>query len=64
MPQYKICPHCRAHLDPGERCDCDEHEQPEQEMARRPAVKRPTIPPREYYTEAYIRQRWREFDLR
>lgn len=20
--QYKICPDCGAHLDPGERCDC------------------------------------------
>lgn len=19
---YKICPHCGAHLDPGEKCDC------------------------------------------
>lgn len=20
---YKTCPYCGAHLDPGERCDCD-----------------------------------------
>lgn len=20
--QYRTCPHCGAHLDPGERCDC------------------------------------------
>lgn len=20
---YKVCPYCGAHLDPGERCDCD-----------------------------------------
>lgn len=22
MVYYKICPHCGAHLDPGEKCDC------------------------------------------
>ena len=22
MGIYKICPHCLAHLDPGEACDC------------------------------------------
>lgn len=22
MAIYKICPHCGAHLDPGETCDC------------------------------------------
>ena len=21
--QYKVCPDCGAHLDPGERCDCE-----------------------------------------
>lgn len=21
---YRICPHCDAHLDPGERCDCQD----------------------------------------
>ncbi len=24
MPMYKICPHCGAHLDHGERCDCQD----------------------------------------
>lgn len=24
MSYYKICPHCGAHLDPGEVCDCRE----------------------------------------
>lgn len=24
MPYYRTCPHCGAHLDPGERCDCKE----------------------------------------
>lgn len=22
MSYYRECPHCHAHLDPGERCDC------------------------------------------
>lgn len=22
MSYYKVCPHCGAHLDPGEVCDC------------------------------------------
>ena len=29
MPYYIICPHCGSHLDPGERCDCEEKEQQE-----------------------------------
>lgn len=24
--QYRTCPHCGAHLDPGEACDCQETE--------------------------------------
>lgn len=29
MPYYSTCPYCEAHLDPGERCDCqDEQEEP------------------------------------
>lgn len=24
MPIYRTCPHCGAHLDPGERCDCQQ----------------------------------------
>ena len=26
MPYYRICPHCHAYLDFGERCDCQEKE--------------------------------------
>lgn len=22
MSYFKVCPHCGAHLDPGEACDC------------------------------------------
>lgn len=64
MPQYRICPHCNAHIDPGEHCDCDRYEQPEQDMARRPVARKRTFFPREYNTEAYIRQRFLEFDMR
>lgn len=60
----KRCKLCGCYLDPGEWCDCDEHPQPEQEMAKRPAARKPTIVPREYNSEHYLRQRWREFGLR
>lgn len=63
MPQYRICSLCGAHLDPGEWCDCDGHEQPEIEEARRP-VKHRTVYPREWNSENYIQQRWLEFDMR
>lgn len=62
MPQYRICPHCRAHLDPGEHCDCDEQECID--PPRRPVAKKPTIPPREWNSQAYIQQKWLEFDMR
>lgn len=26
MTYYRTCPHCGAHLDPGERCDCRDNE--------------------------------------
>ena len=26
MSQYRTCPLCGAHLDPGEKCDCRENE--------------------------------------
>ena len=64
MPQYRTCPHCQAHIDPGERCDCDGYEQPEHEMARRPVARRRTVYPREYNPQEYIDRRWREFDMR
>ena len=28
MSYYKTCPHCGAHLDPGERCDCKDEKKP------------------------------------
>lgn len=27
MPYYRICPHCGAALDPGERCNCREEKE-------------------------------------
>lgn len=61
MPRYKICPHCQAHLDPGEQCDCDEQECID--TPRRQVAKKPTIYPREYNPQSYIDEMWREFDL-
>ena len=60
----KRCNRCGCYLDPGEWCDCDDHPEPEQEMARRPVAAKPTVRPREWNSEAYIRQKWLEFDMR
>ena len=27
MSYFKACPHCGAHLDPGEVCDCRDNEE-------------------------------------
>jgi len=29
QPPYRTCPQCEAHLDPGERCDCEREIQKE-----------------------------------
>ena len=60
----KRCNRCGCFLDPGEWCDCDEHPEPEQEMARRPVVRKPNVYPREYNPQSYIDRMWREFDMR
>ena len=57
-----ICDHCGAHLDPGERCDCEEHDQPEMETARRSSKPRRRKPA--YNSPEYLEQQWREFDCR
>lgn len=63
MPYYKTCAHCGAHYDPGDHHECDGQDCID--TPRRPAAKKKTPPPpQEYNSEAYIRQRWREFDLR
>ena len=62
----KRCPYCRQWFygDANEYHECDEHPDPERDMVKRPVAYKPTIVPREYNTEAYIRQRWQEFDMR
>lgn len=37
MAYYNECPNCGAHLDPGERCDCEANKEP---VAMRIIVKR------------------------
>lgn len=27
MPYYHVCPNCGVHLDPCERCDCQDEEE-------------------------------------
>lgn len=60
----KRCNRCGCYLDPGEWCDCEDHSEPEQEMARRPVARKPTVYPREYNPQSYIDRMWREFDMR
>ena len=60
----KRCNRCGCFLDPGEWCNCEDHPEPEQEMARRPVARKPTIYPREYNPQSYIDRMWREFDMR
>ena len=33
MPYYRVCPYCGSHLDPGERCDCQDKEEAAQGAA-------------------------------
>lgn len=51
--KYAVCPHCGAHLDFGERCDCEEQsyraiwgkkEQPTSENVSRPKSSTPIVP--------------------
>lgn len=60
----KRCKNCGCYLDPGEWCDCDEHDQPEQDMARRPVARKPTLYPREYVPQSYTKAQWEARGLR
>lgn len=41
--QYRICPYCEAHLDPGERCDCQDKKREAAPLQReRPQAQTPT----------------------
>lgn len=31
---FDVCPRCGAHLDPGEKCDCEEDPQEESEEVK------------------------------
>lgn len=35
MAYYDVCPKCNAHLDPGERCDCEEEKRKVEESYTR-----------------------------
>lgn len=37
---YRICPYCGAHLDPDEKCDCEEKED-EERCHKRAVYKEP-----------------------
>ena len=58
--QYKTCRICGAHLDPGERCDCDDYDVPEVEMAQRGVPKRQEIN-RETFLNREAQQRYRKW---
>ena len=30
MAYYYTCPHCGTHLDPGESCDCQKQQEPDE----------------------------------
>lgn len=34
MPYFSTCPLCGAHLDPGERCDCEDAEQAQKKIKK------------------------------
>ena len=43
MAFYNICPKCRAHLDPGEKCDCEmENEKEKKEREQMLVVEKGT----------------------
>ena len=52
--QYRTCPRCGAHLDPDERCECEDLDQPEVEMVRRSPRGKPP-------QEQYIDRCWKEW---
>ena len=34
MAYYRVCPECRATLDPGEKCDCQQKKEQKQDLFR------------------------------
>lgn len=49
MAQYNTCPHCGAHLDFGERCDCQQERGTAEagKDGEQLAGDKPTVPSRE-----------------
>lgn len=41
--QYRICPDCKAHLDPDERCDCRDEKKAALPLAREKPQTKTTI---------------------
>ena len=41
LAYYRTCPHCGAHLDPGEVCDCQKEEPSGADNTERPHVENP-----------------------
>lgn len=59
----KRCKLCGCYLDPGEWCKCED-DAPEVDQPHGVMSKRTAPPPREWNSEAYIRQKCLEFDMR
>lgn len=60
--RYKKCPRCGANLDYGERCDCEELDQPEIEAAHIHTPHRAEVPrDRPHTQDAYIQRAWRRW---
>lgn len=40
---YRTCPYCGANLDPGERCDCQDQEEQEDEENKKATMPASTV---------------------
>ena len=62
---YWICPRCGASHDPGERCDCEAHIAPDEEIrasCTRP-IRRASNRNEDYEPDAYVARPGREIVL-
>ena len=63
--RYYICPRCGASLNPGERCDCEDHSPPDEEIrasCTRP-IRRASIRSEYCEPDAYVARPGREIVL-
>ena len=63
--RYYICPRCGARLDPGERCDCEDHSPPDEEIrasCSRP-IRRASSRNEYFEPDAYVARPGREIVL-